>query len=71
MSSRPEGSLGAQLFIPDLSMRFRWHQRSIPGSVEPGSSGRYRRFCQPGLLEHLFKSYYVGRVWLEPTTGGL
>jgi hypothetical protein len=46
--------------------------QQIEDALDPDSSTPpYRRFASRNFFELLFISYYVGRVGLEPTTGGL
>jgi len=46
--------------------------QQIEDALDPDSSTPpYRRFASRKLFEPLFRSYYVVRVWLEHTTGGL
>ncbi len=52
------------LILDEASQQGLW--RSL--AVRPR---HYRRTSPIGLFESLFRSYYVGRVGLEPTTGGL
>jgi len=46
--------------------------QQIEDALDPESSTPpYDRFAGRNFFEPLFRSYYVGRVGLEPTTGGL
>jgi hypothetical protein len=46
--------------------------QQIKDALDPDSSTpSYRRFASWNFFQSLFRSYYVGRVGLELTTGGL
>ena len=45
--------------------------QQLEDTLDPDSSPSLYRGLLIGSFELLFNSYYVGRVGLEPTTGGL
>ena len=61
-------------------VRSAWRRGILPASRRKGRarldvprmfSEPYRPFSPTEIFEPLFKFFYVGRVGLEPTTGGL